>query len=121
MPKIRVARFSTPRALSGTVTRAPVRTIATLLLLVIKYWSLLLIIINIIIINIITIIVIIIIMIIIVHTVQEYMVNPMLLENRKFAVRIYMLVARVKCRPQLYIVGWHGYPDAANISNASGT
>ena len=44
-------------------------------------------------------------MIIIVHTVQEYMVNPMLLENRKFAVRIYMLVARVKCRPQLYIVG----------------
>jgi len=27
---------------------------------------------------------------------QEYMVNPMLLENRKFAVRIYMLIARVK-------------------------
>mmetsp|Transcript_73341 Transcript_73341/g.237191 ORF Transcript_73341/g.237191 Transcript_73341/m.237191 type:complete len:532 (+) Transcript_73341:103-1698(+) len=28
--------------------------------------------------------------------IQEYMVNPMLLENRKFAVRVYMLVARVK-------------------------
>jgi len=28
--------------------------------------------------------------------VQEYMVNPMLLENRKFAVRVYMLIARVK-------------------------
>jgi hypothetical protein len=27
---------------------------------------------------------------------QEYMVNPMLLENRKFAMRIYLLVARVK-------------------------
>jgi hypothetical protein len=27
---------------------------------------------------------------------QEYMVNPMLLENRKFAIRIYMLIARVK-------------------------
>lgn len=27
---------------------------------------------------------------------QEYMVNPMLLENRKFAVRVYMLVARTK-------------------------
>mmetsp|Transcript_75031 Transcript_75031/g.219821 ORF Transcript_75031/g.219821 Transcript_75031/m.219821 type:complete len:531 (-) Transcript_75031:83-1675(-) len=28
--------------------------------------------------------------------IQEYMVNPMLLENRKFAVRIYLLIARVK-------------------------
>jgi len=28
--------------------------------------------------------------------IQEYMVNPMLLENRKFAIRVYMLVARVK-------------------------
>jgi hypothetical protein len=28
--------------------------------------------------------------------IQEYMVNPLLLENRKFAVRVYMLVARVK-------------------------
>jgi hypothetical protein len=28
--------------------------------------------------------------------IQEYMVNPMLLENRKFAVRVYMLIARVK-------------------------
>jgi len=27
---------------------------------------------------------------------QEYMVNPMLLENRKFAVRVYLLIARVK-------------------------
>merc|ERR1711920_500838 len=27
---------------------------------------------------------------------QEYMVNPLLLENRKFAVRVYMLVARTK-------------------------
>jgi len=27
---------------------------------------------------------------------QEYMVNPMLIENRKFAVRVYMLIARVK-------------------------
>jgi len=28
--------------------------------------------------------------------IQEYMLNPMLLDNRKFAVRIYLLVARVK-------------------------
>lgn len=28
--------------------------------------------------------------------IQEYMVNPLLIENRKFAVRIYMLIARVK-------------------------
>lgn len=28
--------------------------------------------------------------------IQEYMVNPMLLENRKFAVRLYLLIARVK-------------------------
>jgi len=28
--------------------------------------------------------------------IQEYMVNPMLLENRKFAVRVYLLIARVK-------------------------
>eukprot|EP00931_Biecheleriopsis_adriatica_P122261 TRINITY_DN97267_c0_g1_i1.p1 TRINITY_DN97267_c0_g1~~TRINITY_DN97267_c0_g1_i1.p1 ORF type:complete len:527 (+),score=141.00 TRINITY_DN97267_c0_g1_i1:95-1675(+) len=28
--------------------------------------------------------------------IQEYMVNPLLLENRKFAVRVYMLVARTK-------------------------
>jgi hypothetical protein len=28
--------------------------------------------------------------------IQEYMVNPMLLENRKFALRTYLLVARVK-------------------------
>ncbi|OLQ09787.1 putative alpha-tubulin polyglutamylase Ttll1 [Symbiodinium microadriaticum] len=28
--------------------------------------------------------------------IQEYMVNPMLLENRKFAIRVYMLVARTK-------------------------
>jgi len=28
--------------------------------------------------------------------IQEYLVNPMLLENRKFAVRVYMLVARVQ-------------------------
>lgn len=27
---------------------------------------------------------------------QEYMVNPMLLENRKFAVRVYLLIARTK-------------------------
>lgn len=28
--------------------------------------------------------------------IQEYLVNPMLLENRKFAIRIYLLIARVK-------------------------
>mmetsp|Transcript_70432 Transcript_70432/g.204251 ORF Transcript_70432/g.204251 Transcript_70432/m.204251 type:complete len:531 (-) Transcript_70432:164-1756(-) len=28
--------------------------------------------------------------------IQEYLVNPMLLENRKFAVRVYLLVARTK-------------------------
>lgn len=28
--------------------------------------------------------------------IQEYMVNPMLLENRKFAIRLYLLIARVK-------------------------
>merc|ERR1719229_680284 len=28
--------------------------------------------------------------------IQEYMLNPMLLENRKFAVRVYLLIARVK-------------------------
>jgi len=28
--------------------------------------------------------------------IQEYLVNPMLLENRKFAMRVYMLIARVK-------------------------
>lgn len=28
--------------------------------------------------------------------IQEYMVNPMLLEERKFAVRVYLLIARVK-------------------------
>merc|ERR1711920_292900 len=28
--------------------------------------------------------------------IQEYVVNPLLLENRKFAVRVYMLIARTK-------------------------